>query len=105
MGLRPWHRIKSKVQTRHGFGRDEHFISERIRNEHMHQKNRQARQDLIALRQRLAVGQMQSDIRNELHRVDGYLLEQIRTVRTELLEDRQSALRKELAAIGVEKLE
>ena len=105
MGLRPWHRIKSKVQTRHGYGRDEHFISERLRKEHMHQKNRQARQDLIAMRQKLAVGQMQADISNELHRVEGYLLPNIRVVRQELLQERQGALRKTLAKLGVEKLE
>ena len=105
MGLRPWHRIKSKVQTRHGFGRDEHFISERLRNEHMHQKNRQARQDLIAMRRKLALGQMQADVTNELHRVDGYLQTQTRVVREDLLKERQSALRKELAKLGVEKLD
>ena len=105
MELRPWHRIKSKVQTRHGFGRDEHFISERLRNEHMHQKNRQARQDLIAMRQKLAIGQMQADVTNELHRVDGYLQTQTRVVRHDLLSERQSALRKELARLGVEKLD
>ena len=105
MGLRPWHRIKSKVQTRHGFGRDEHFISERLRKEHMHQKNRQAREGLIAMRQKLALGQMQADVANELHRVDGYLKTQTRVVRHDLLTERQSALRKQLAALGVEKLD
>ena len=65
MGLRPWHRIKSKVQTRQGFGRDELFVSERIRKEHL--RNYKERQDLIAMRQKLALGQMQADIANELH--------------------------------------
>ena len=104
MGLRPWHRIKSKVQTRHGYGRDEHFVSERIRKEYMHPKNRQAREDLISMRQKLAVGQMQADISNELHRVNGYLQAQIRVVRKDMLSDRQSALMKELAALGVKKI-
>ena len=103
MGLRPWHRIKSKVQTRHGFGRDEHFVSERIRKEHL--RNYKERQDLISMRQKLAVGQMQADISNELHRVDGYLQGNIRVVRHDMLEERQAALRKELAKLGVEKLE
>ena len=103
MGLRPWHRIKSKVQTRHGYGHDEHFVSERIRKEHL--RNHKERQDLIAMRQKLAVGQMQADISNELHRVEGYLLPNIRIVREGLLQERQSALRKELAKLGVEKLE
>ena len=105
MTLRPWHRIKSRVQTRHGFGRDEHFVAERIRKEHMHQKNRQARQDLIAMRQKLALGQMQADISNELHRVEGYLQTQTRVVRHDLLTQRQSALRRELWALGVEKMD
>ena len=83
MTLRPLHRIKSRVQTRHGFGRDEHFVAERFRKEHMHQKNRQARQDLIAMRQKLALGQIQADIANELHRVDGYLQTQTRVVRND----------------------
>ena len=87
MGLRPWHRIKSKVQARHGYGRDKE------------------RQDLIAMRQKLALGQMQADISNELHRVEGYLAPNIRVVRKEMLEERQAALRKELAKLGVEKLE
>ena len=103
MGLRPWHRIKSKVQTRHGFGRDELFVSERIRKEHL--RNYKERQDLISMRQKLAIGQMQAEVSNELHRVEGYLLPNIRVVRQELLQERQSALRKELAKLGVEKLE
>ena len=103
MGLRPWHRIKSKVQTRHGYGRDELFVSERIRKEHL--RNYKERQDLIAMRQKLALGQMQADISNELHRVEGFLLPNIRVVRKGLLEERQSAVRKELAKLGVEKLE
>ena len=103
MGLRPWHRIKSKVQTRHAYGRDEHFVSERIRKEHL--RNYKERQELIALRQKLAVGQMRADISNKLQRVEGYLLPNIRVVRKGLLEERQGALRKELAKLGVEKLE
>ena len=103
MGLRPWHRIKSKVQTRHGYGRDEHFVSERIRKEHL--RNYKERQDLIAMRQKLALGQMQADISNELHRVEGYLAPNIRVVRQGMLQERQSALKKELAKLGVEKLE
>ena len=102
MGLRPWHRIKSKVQTPHGFGRDELFVSARIRKEHL--RNYKERQDRIAMRQKLAVGQFQADISNELHRVEGYLVPNIRVVRQELLQERQSALRKELAKLGVEKL-
>ena len=103
IGLRPLHRIKSKVQTRHGYGRDELFVSERIRKEHL--RNYKERQDLIAMRQKLALGQMQADISNELHRVEGYLAPNIRVVRKEMLEERQAALRKELAKLGVEKLE
>ena len=71
----------------------------------MHQKNRQARQDLIAMRQKLALGQMQADIANELHRVDGYLQTQTRVVRHDLLTESQLALRTELARLGVEKLD
>ena len=100
-GLRHWHRIKSKVQTRHAY--DEHFVSEKIRREHL--RNYKGRQDLIAMRQKLAVGQMQADISNELHPVQGYLAPNIRVVRQEMLEERQSALRKELAKLGVEKLQ
>ena len=103
MGLRPWHRIKSRVQTRHGFGRDEHFVGERIRKEYL--RNYKERQDLISMRQKLAVGQMQADISNELHRVEGYLQGNIQVVREDMLKERQSALRKELAKLGVEKLE
>ena len=103
MGLRPWHRIKSKVQTRHGFGRDEHFVNERIRKEHL--RKHKERQDLTVLRQRLAVGQMQADVANELHRVNGYLQPMTLVVREDLLRERQSSLRKELAKLGVEKID
>ena len=91
MGLRPWH-----------CGRDEHFVSERIRKEHL--RNYKERHDLIAMRQKLAVGHRQADISNVLHRVEGYLLPNIRVVSKQLLEERQSALRQELAKLGVEKL-
>ena len=84
-------------------GPDEIFVSERIRKEHL--RNYKERQDLIAMRQKLALGQMQADISNELHRVEGYLAPNIRVVRKEMLEERQAALRKELAKLGVEKLE
>ena len=71
----------------------------------MHEKSRKARQDLIAMRQKLALGQTQADIANELHRVDSYLQTQTRVVRHDLLMESPSALRKELARLGVEKLD
>ena len=89
-------------------------MSDRIRKEHL--KNHKERQDLIAMRQKLAIGQMQSDIQNELHRIDGYLQTQTRVVRNDLLTSRQgitsdtvsrleqsrSLLSRELAGLGSE---
>ena len=95
---------ESRAGCRHDTAMDEtSFSSVRIRKEHL--RNYKERQDLISMRQKLAIGQMQADVSNELHRVEGYLLPNIRVVRQELLQERQGALRKELAKLGVEKLE
>ena len=71
MTIKPLLRIRSKVHTKYGHGRDALFLGERLRKEHW--RTHQERQDLIVLRQNLERNRQLSEVKGQLEKVETYL--------------------------------
>ena len=94
MTLAPLLRIRSKVPTEHGRGRDALFRKERLRKEYW--RNLKDRSELLHLREQMAIAQQQSDAKNELERVEGALAHHTHHLRLAHLSRARTKLRAEL---------
>ena len=97
--IAPLLRIKSKKQTAHGYGRDALFKSERMRREYW--RNYKQREELLVLKESLALKQKQADVFNELQRVEGYIGNLTHASRLSYLTTNRDRLRKELGRLAV----
>ena len=98
MTIKPLLRIRSKVHTSHGHGRDALFLGERLRKEHW--RTHQERQDLIVLRQNLERNRQLSEVKGQLEKVESYLNPMIMPVRLAHLSHARDGLRASLARLG-----
>ncbi len=86
-------RIRSRVHTKHGYGRHALFKAEIMRKEPL--ANRQDRDNRIIYQENLALKQRQADTFHELNRVEGMLSNHIP------LQQRAYALRRSLGPAAV----
>ena len=94
MTLAPLLRIKSKVPTEHGQGRDALFRKERLRRDYF--RRLKDRSELLHLKEQMAIAQRQADAKNELERLEGALAHHTHTLRLAHLSRARTQLRAEL---------
>ena len=98
MTIKPLLRIRSKVHTKYGHGRDALFLGERLRKEHW--RTQQERQDLIVLRQNLERNRQLSEVKGQLEKVEAYQNPMIMPVRLKHLSVARDSLQASLARLG-----
>jgi len=94
MTLAPLLRIKSKVRTEHGQGRDALFRRERLRKDYF--RRLKDRSELLHMKEQTAIAQRQSETKNELERVEGALAHHSHHFRLAHLSRARTKLRAEL---------